>query len=1134
MATLAAIRAVGTGGPKFATTKEMRRWLAGRPSEGGGPGLRSGKTAGESTLSGLKNFGNVILDTLSVPQAVMFTTASKLGQAFTGKKGMDWSDYAGGFSDNYKGFREILEQAGVEKDSGWAKWGGLAGDIALDPMWALAPVKLTKTAGAAAKALDGAGDAARAGGTVAKALSKDAGTKAMLSKFASNTTDDAAEAVSKIKPGVVKRNHKVKVEAGAHPSFPLQPARAQGTLVDDRWFVVKTATGSKKKGSTPTYAIYELDDPKVITAAAEPISIKFTKSREAVKWIEKQTARSVDETIDPKFVTVSGPKGSSMATLDSRERAIAGVVRSSADRWKGTGSGKFSQKEGWGDLGIKIGFGRPVKGVEGGRGATGWNKTFNTKIPLPGRSLGTVNSGSSWSSFFQRDPLDRVGHRAYTAAKEQMEHIEATFGADAALLFPRVTEEQRRLVYMAAAAENASVHVEDAVDLGAMWKNALKSEGRWTHDMERMHNWGMDRLRQMGKKEGIVPNADRGRYMTQGMDDASITHMIENEVKHTSPFASTGPPAVVADKSRTMETAFSWFQSPDELADFLKTQAGLSDEVGARLADDLAQETQAYLNSDTVSKYFKNRPGAHQFRDDAGLDPLPEWMNIETDFVSLIGRREREHVRRITEKQLERLFVENKWMWEAPEMVTDAATGQKVIKEGGKNIRTFADPKYEAAWKRMHVRINTKNLSGVLSEHDKAQAFQNVMAHLKAFYTTFNIQHPVANTLGDAANVLPQGNWRHFLSPLKMPFFRPGGVKKGSRTYAKGQEWAEMATRNPEAFKKIYKLGDIEYTGAEIYTLSHMVGLGKGYIGADIARFVKMFDEASAGWKVGTRYYRMMQRYGMTRDDAVRLQTFFKHLQSGLDPFAAQFKTLDGIFDYGDLTDFEKIYLRNIIMFYTWMRKNMAFQVKASAMKPGLYSAYGDIERDREQLPFEPDYMKNMGLLPIPGVVGGLSVFAPWGDLYKLEPSADSFRKNVMSALAPPFKQAIELGTNRNLFTGGDLEAYEGQNKSSSFPAVDRVLNMLNIGQPTRPREGEALKPAIPVKLQYLLGQLGPVSGQSGKLFDENPNTGWLESIAAITGFPRIHRPNPDWERQRAVGAAKRKADETRKRNASK
>lgn len=74
--------------------------------------------------------------------------------------------------------------------------------------------------------------------------------------------------------------------------------------------------------------------------------------------------------------------------------------------------------------------------------------------------------------------------------------------------------------------------------------------------------------------------------------------------------------------------------------------------------------------------------------------------------------------------------------------------------------------------------------------------------------------------------------------------------------------------------------------------------------------------------------------------------------------------------DYSDLTDFEKNTMKNIIPFYSWLRKNLSNQISAMINYPENYAMIPKFEElfalegDEYDASALPDYMKQLGLFP--------------------------------------------------------------------------------------------------------------------------------------------------------------------------
>lgn len=85
--------------------------------------------------------------------------------------------------------------------------------------------------------------------------------------------------------------------------------------------------------------------------------------------------------------------------------------------------------------------------------------------------------------------------------------------------------------------------------------------------------------------------------------------------------------------------------------------------------------------------------------------------------------------------------------------------------------------------------------------------------------------------------------------------------------------------------------------------------------------------------------------------------------------FAAE-ETKKWFIDYGDLTDFEKNVMRNVVPFYGWIRKNISNQLTGILMYPDAYNLVGKVmESGRNDEDFDysivPQYFEEQGMYPV-------------------------------------------------------------------------------------------------------------------------------------------------------------------------
>lgn len=169
------------------------------------------------------------------------------------------------------------------------------------------------------------------------------------------------------------------------------------------------------------------------------------------------------------------------------------------------------------------------------------------------------------------------------------------------------------------------------------------------------------------------------------------------------------------------------------------------------------------------------------------------------------------------------------------------------------------------------------------------------------------------------------------------------------------------------------------------------------------------------------------QRVGRAVEGEARLVNFLSNLRKGYAPEDAARKTQEFLFDYDDLTMFERDYLRRAIPFYTWTRKNIGVQLKTMATKPGavaeqarLIRSMSEIfgtELSEEDKQFAPDFVLQ-GAAALLGSKNDESTFLVGFDT-PLEAVTDVFNnpaKEFFNQIAPWLKAPIEGTTGYNFF----------------------------------------------------------------------------------------------------------------------
>ncbi len=180
-----------------------------------------------------------------------------------------------------------------------------------------------------------------------------------------------------------------------------------------------------------------------------------------------------------------------------------------------------------------------------------------------------------------------------------------------------------------------------------------------------------------------------------------------------------------------------------------------------------------------------------------------------------------------------------------------------------------------------------------------------------------------------------------------------------------------------------------------------------------------------------------------------RMVNFMSHMERGLDPVEAAARVNKVLFDYGDLSKFEREGLRRLFPFYTWVSKNVRLQAEQILTEPGRVSAtlkaqapnVGDTGPDRDMLPayLQGDFMVKMHKGKDGKQVFLTGIDIPFGaaiDQIFGTPTRNALLQNLNS-INPFMAGVIEHATGRDLFTGKSLE--ERQQIKAMGPVLDTM-----------------------------------------------------------------------------------------------
>jgi hypothetical protein len=185
-------------------------------------------------------------------------------------------------------------------------------------------------------------------------------------------------------------------------------------------------------------------------------------------------------------------------------------------------------------------------------------------------------------------------------------------------------------------------------------------------------------------------------------------------------------------------------------------------------------------------------------------------------------------------------------------------------------------------------------------------------------------------------------------------------------------------------------------------------------------------------------------------EDWQRIGHFFAELENGKTPMEAAMSVKKYLFDYSELTGFEKAFMKRVMPFYSWSRKNMPMWAELAVRRPGVFS---QLQRLVEA--FQTDEVKQMdrALLPkwankafgIPLTIDKttgdvkVSVLQNWLSMADL---THVVRENPIHGMArfglqntnPIPKTLMELITNQSYYTGRPIEEFPGEPYGPDWP----------------------------------------------------------------------------------------------------
>lgn len=249
----------------------------------------------------------------------------------------------------------------------------------------------------------------------------------------------------------------------------------------------------------------------------------------------------------------------------------------------------------------------------------------------------------------------------------------------------------------------------------------------------------------------------------------------------------------------------------------------------------------------------------------------------------------------------------------------------------------------------------------------------------------------------------------------------------------------------PDQFKMTIK--GVEYTGEMIMKEAADRGI-LGFSGG-VVEGMKSFKKQGKT-SVIQKYDDLMRTGTKKVDNLTRLGGYLYNLSKGMDFDQAAVETKKYVFDYFDLTDFEKKVMKRIIPFYTWMRKNIPLQAYTLVTKPQKYRdiawAGASLEGGETGWDEKPEYIRDMGALRVPTDGGGIFINPnlPYTDLARL-PFSQNEASNLIASINPFLRlPLIEWPTNTKLFSNRPIADSNLSQTPVPFSGLLKAMGVLD------------------------------------------------------------------------------------------
>lgn len=372
----------------------------------------------------------------------------------------------------------------------------------------------------------------------------------------------------------------------------------------------------------------------------------------------------------------------------------------------------------------------------------------------------------------------------------------------------------------------------------------------------------------------------------------------------------------------------------------------------------------------------------------------------------------------------------------------------------GGNIYSVNDLIVDKANMSRKYQIKKDN-NELLNMYDKFTHF--IKLNQTTVMPAFHIRNKISNTFN---------NWLAIGSDAVNPRFQ----KSAWEAMSKKGDIPDMLTVTKKDGSKI------EMAWRDIYEKARQYGvLDEGFFEKDLGTTAStapklggLPDEANPLNTKKFKLYEAGAKVGSRVEGMDRLIHFASQISRGMDFDDAYESVNKYLFDYSDLTGFEKETMKRIFPYYTWLRKNAPLQLESMLEYPEKYRNVSKVmagisnsnnQEDRMEDKYTSDFAQDWVQTPLSSKEGNPIIFNPNLPVQDLNRIPDPSNPrgtigDVISQMNPLLKVSLEQATNHNFFFDNKIVKSDDNELMSRIDHILSQFSMYNTGKNIGMNEG--------------------------------------------------------------------------------